>query len=100
MNEKEILFSLDAVDEEYLEEAKPMRRQSVLFKTITAVASIGLVMGLSIMMMLIGGKTEDNDISKNPFADEKSDYSKIVAFVERYQNQENVYDYDLRTDFV
>jgi len=89
MNEKEILFSLDAVDEEYLEEAKPMKKQDGLIKTIAVVASLTLVVGLSLWIMLGNGTdTPDNiyDIPDNLYSEYTAgeNYSRLTAIINAF----------------
>ena len=62
MKEKKLLLALDAVDEEFLEAARPKGRKRIPIKSIAVAASLVLVVGISLWLGLgrDGNKYEPN----------------------------------------
>ena len=98
MNNKEILFSLDAVDEKYLEEARPMRKRNGLIKTITVAASLTIVFGLSLGIML-GNLSGNPNIPNDLYSDlcAGDNYSRLTAILKDFG--ENSSTHTLQDDF-
>lgn len=65
MKENEILFALEAVDEKYLEEAKPMKNKFSLTGIISVAAGLLIVVGVALWIGL--GLGNDTPVAEKPF---------------------------------
>ena len=108
--EKKLLISLGNIDDKYLDQAKPRKRENKTPQILTVAASLVLVVGISLWVLLSGmlgqggngggiiGDSGDEIIGGNgvgdiqppinnhPFGDDRSDYSEIIAAVDRFKN--------------
>ena len=101
--EKKLLISLGNIDDKYLDQARPRKRENKIPRILTVAASLVLVVGISLWVLLSGmlgqgsnggGIVDDNGgcdtqppIVNHPFGDDSSDYSDIIAAVDRFKNQ-------------
>ena len=85
MNEKQILFALDTVDDKYLEEARPVKRQKNSITKIALAASLALIVGLSLWIGL-GGERNNPDIPDNLYSEYYAgeNYSRLIAILNNF----------------
>lgn len=106
MKDKKIIRALDGVDEEFLLYAMPKRKNYNLTKILSVAASFVIVVGAVIALTLSGalngngggivptpdggnhGATEESTV-KSPFASADSDYSKLIAAIDRFKNNQD-----------
>lgn len=101
--EKQILLALDCLSDKNIDLARPRGQRGHINRIITIAASLVLVVGISLWVLLSGmmgqggnggGIVDDNGggdtqppVINHPFGDDSSDYSDIIAAVDRFKNQ-------------
>lgn len=99
MKDKKIIRALDGVDEEFLLYAMPKKKNYNLTKILSVAASFVIVIGAVIALALSGALDRNgggivqppngDDIVHSPFADADSDYSSLIAIIDRFKNQDD-----------
>lgn len=92
MKENEILFALEAVDEEYLEEAKPMKNKFSLTGIISVAAGLLIVVGVALWIGL--GLGNDTPVAEKPFPEPPRPGKSLASVMADYllSSEDDEYD--------